>query len=507
MNPPASVTAPTPQPPGSPGAPDVDPRRWLALAVVVCAQLMIVIDSFIVNIALPSAQSDLRFSTADRQWVLTAYSLTFGGLLLLGGRIADRFGRKKVFTIGLIGFAAASALGGAAPDAATLFGARALQGAFAALLAPAALSIITTTFTEPRERARAFGVYGAVAGGGAAIGLILGGVLTQYASWRWCLLINTPIAVVTALAARRVIRESRGSGRTRFDIPGALLITLGLGGTVFGFAEASTDGWSSPQTLTGIIGGLVGIGAFVVTQTRSTHPLLPLRVVLDRDRAGSFLVAFLSGAGLFAMFLFLTFYFQQTLQYSPIRAGIAFIPFCLGLVASAGVCSQLLPRTGPKIPMVVGLVVAGAGLVYLTRIGADPSWWAHVLPGELLISIGFGQAFVPLASTALIGVHDDDAGVASALVNSTQQIGGSVGIALLSTVAAGATTRYLTRHGPGAAVAATLSGYHHAFLWGAGGLALAALAALALLTGGQDDLPDPDTALTADEALAVLSEI
>src|ERR1700722_16117480 len=277
---------------------NLDPKRWSILGVVVVAQLMVVLDASIVTIALPSAQRALHISVANRQWVITAYTLAFGGLLLLGGRIADFGGRRRMLVVGLIGFAAASALGGSAVDQTMLFGSRALQGAFAALMAPAALSILTTTFqNNPAERAKAFGAYGAVSGAGAAIG-----VLTQYASWRWCLLINVPIALLAAVAGWRVIGESRVSGTTRYDIPGALLSTAGLVSLVYGFTRAVTDGWSSTPTLTLIAVGVVLLAAFVVVEARSTNPLLPLRVVLERNRGGAYLAALLNVVGLFAMF-------------------------------------------------------------------------------------------------------------------------------------------------------------------------------------------------------------
>ncbi len=283
-----------------------DPKRWSILAVVVIAQLMVVLDASIVTIALPSAQRALNISVANRQWVITAYTLAFGGLLLLGGRIADFGGRKRMFIVGLIGFAGASALGGLAADQAMLFGARALQGAFAAVMAPAALSLLTITFRDdPKERAKAFGAYGAVSGAGGAIGVLAGGVLTQYASWRWCLLVNVPIAVLTA-AALRVVHESREVGTTRYDIPGALLSTAGLVSLVYGFTKAETDGWASTTTLILLSVAVVLLGAFVLVESRSSHPLLPLRVMSERNRAGAYLSALLTGAGLFAMFVFLS---------------------------------------------------------------------------------------------------------------------------------------------------------------------------------------------------------
>jgi EmrB/QacA subfamily drug resistance transporter len=366
-----------------------DPRRWLALAVIAIAQLMVVLDASIVTIALPRAQQDLGISDADRQWVVTAYTLAFGGLLLLGGRIADFVGRKRIFLIGLLGFAAASAVGGAAQNEFMLLGARALQGAFAALLAPAALSLITVTFTEARERAKAFGVYGAIAGGGAALGLILGGVLTEYASWRWCLFVNVPIAIAAALAALPTVHESRADGDRHYDIPGAVLVTGGLAALVYGFTEAAKPGvgWLSGSTLTLLVLSVVMLVGFVVVEMRTSHPLLPLRIAVDRNRGGSFLASLLVGAGLFAMFLFLTYYFQINMGYSPLKSGFAFLPFSLGIIVTAGLASALLPRTGPKPLMVTGLVMATAGLFYLTQLGADSSWLTHVLPAEIVMSV------------------------------------------------------------------------------------------------------------------------
>ena len=293
-----------------------DPRRYWALAVIAIAQLMIVLDASVVIVALPSAQRALHISVADRQWVMSAYTLAFGSLLLLGGRIADYLGRRRMFFVGLLGFAGASALGGLAQTSAMLFGARALQGAFAAVMAPAALSLLTVTFTEPHERARAFGVYGGIAGGGAAIGLVLGGALTQYASWRWTLLINVPIALVAAFAVTRVINESKGSSRGGYDLPGAAVVTGGLFLLVYGFTIAATDGWSSPTTMGMLAGAAVLLVAFVVIEMRVAHPLLPLRVVLDRNRGGAYLASLLVGSAMLGTFLFLTYFFQGTLGYS-----------------------------------------------------------------------------------------------------------------------------------------------------------------------------------------------
>jgi EmrB/QacA subfamily drug resistance transporter len=485
-----------------------DPRRWLMLAVLAAAQLMIVLDASIVNIALPSAQKDLGISNADRQWVVTAYTLAFGGLLLLGGRIADYTGRKRTFIIGLLGFAGASALGGIAANQDLLFAARALQGGFAALMAPAALSIVTVTFTDPKERAKAFGVFGALAGGGAAIGLIVGGVLTEYASWRWCLGVNVPVALIVAACAFPLVHESKAHGDTRYDVPGVLLATLGLVSLVYGFTEAAraknpsdststaVQGWTAPSTLFFLVAAVVLLVGFVFWETRAKNPMLPLRVVLDRNRGGSYLVFLLVGAGLFAMFLFLTYYFQLNLGYSPLKSGFAFLPFSGGIILTAGVVAQLLPRLGPKPLMIPGLVMAVLGMLWLTQITQDTSYWSHVLPAELLMSIGLAGVFIPASSTALIGVGHHDAGVASAVLNTSQQIGGSLGTALLNTLFAGAVTAYFVDHpitDPSKSKAASnlafIHGYHVSFFWG-GMLLLAALIVAALfINAKKQDVP------------------
>jgi EmrB/QacA subfamily drug resistance transporter len=484
--------------PRAPSLPEAgpDPRRWLVLGFIAIAQLMIVVDASIVNIALPSAQHALHITNANRQWVITAYTLAFGGLLLLGGRIADYAGRKRTFVVGLLGFALASAVGGLAPNAAMLFGARAVQGAFAALMAPAALSLLQVTFTNPQERARAFGVYGAIAGAGLAIGLLAGGVLTQYASWRWCLLVNTPIALFAALGATRVIQESRTAGRTRYDLPGVVTSTLGLVALVYGMTKAVSDGWGSST----VIGLLVAAGAllagFVAIEVRSSHPLLPLRVVTERNRGGSFVTSLLVGTGLFGMFLFLTYYLQGTLHYSALKTGFAYLPFSLGVVIAATLASNLLPRFGPRWVMATGLAMAGAGLVLFTQLGLHSSYVTDILPAEIVMSLGLGLVFVALTSTALIGVAPRDSGVASAMVNTTQQVGGSIGTALLNTIAASATASYIRSHGVASTAAGTMHGYTVAFATSAGLIGLAVVLVLLLVRAGAADLP-------AEDALAV----
>ncbi|HEX6493162.1 MAG TPA: MFS transporter [Candidatus Dormibacteraeota bacterium] len=468
-----------------------DPNRFRVLAIVAMAQLMIVLDASVVTIALPSAQRALGISTGDRQWALTAYTLAFGSLLLLGGRLADYLGRRRVFVVSLLGFAGASALGGLAQDPAMLFGARALQGAFAAAMAPSALSLITIAFTEPHERARAFGVYGAVSGGGAAFGLIAGGVLTEYLSWRWTLLVNAPIAVVVAVFALRLVRESRVDGTPRYDVRGTLTSTAGLLLLVYGFTRAASDGWGSAVT----VGLLSAAGAvlvlFVLLEQRSSNPLLPLRVVLDRNRGGAFVASLLVGIAMFGTFLLLTYYLQGTLGYSALRSGFAFLPFSGGIIAGASLASQILPRLGPRIPLAGGLLVAAIGMALFTQHAPGSTYLAHVLPAEILASLGLGVAFVPMSSAALVGVDPDDSGVASALVNTTQQVGGSLGLALLNTVAASSTASYAAAHGEAVRALATalVHGYTTAFAISAGLLALAVLLTAGIVRASREDLP------------------
>ena len=404
---------------------------------------MVVLDSSIVNIAIPSAKADLGITDANQQWVITAYTLAFGSLLLIGGRIGDFMGRKKIFLVGLLGFAAVSALGGIASTQELLFAARALQGVFGALLAPAALAIISVTFTVPAERAKAFGVIGAISGGGAAIGLILGGALTEYFSWRWCLGVNVPIALIAGTLAFKYVKESRAEGNRSYDIPGVITATAGLFSLTYGFNEAATKGWSANSTVAFLIAAVVLLVLFVIVEAKVANPMMPLRVVTERNRGGSYLGSLIVGAGLFSMFLFLGLYLQIVLGYSPLRSGFAFLPFTAGIIVFAGVASQLLPKFGPKPLMVPGLVFAGIGLLMLTRITPDTSYAGYVLPSLLIMSSGMALVFIPLTSTSLHGVSNHDTGVASAMINTSQQVGGSLGTALLNTVAATAATTYV----------------------------------------------------------------
>jgi EmrB/QacA subfamily drug resistance transporter len=461
-------------------------RRWLALAVIGVAQLMIILDASIVNIALPHAQKALHISDADRQWALTSYTLTFGGLLLLGGRIADYVGRKRTFLIGLFGFAAASAFGGLAQNEGWLFGARAVQGVFAAVLAPAVLSLITTTFTEAHERAKAFAVYGAISGTGAAVGLIAGGALTEFLSWRWTLLVNTPIALVVAVAAIRLIGESRAEGDRHFDVPGALVATSGLALLVYGFTEASLHGWTATLTLSLLSVAVALLVGFVAWERRAKNPMLPLRVILDRNRGGSYLAFFMATLSLFGVFLFLTYYFQGVLGYSALKAGVAFLPFPLGIITSSTIASRTLPRFGPRVLATSGFVVASLGMLWLTQLPATSSYGFHVVPAMLMISLGMGHVFVPLSSTALLGVPNHDAGAASALVNTMQQVGGSLGVAFLNTIATSATASYAAAHG-GLSRAAVVHGFTSGFAVGVGLLALGAIVVSTLIRSPRRD--------------------
>ena len=473
----------------------LDPTRWRTLLVVAISQLMIVLDSSIMNIAIPSAKVELGISDANQQWVITAYTLAFGSLLLLGGRIGDFMGRKKIFIIGLIGFAAASALGGIASNQGLLFASRALQGVFGALLAPAALAIISVTFTVPKERAKAFGVIGAISGGGAAIGLILGGTLTEYFSWRWCLGVNTPIAIVAALLALAYVRESRADGDRHYDIPGVITATAGLFSLTYGFNEAAIKGWSSNTTISFLVAAVVLLVIFVVIEKKVANPLMPLRVVTERNRAGSYLGSLVVGAGLFSMFLFLGLYLQVILGYSPLKSGFAFLPFTGGIIIFAGIASQLLPKFGPKPLMVPGLLAAAAGLLFLTRITPETSYTTHVLPALFIISSGMALVFIPLTSTSLHAVSSHDTGVASAMLNTSQQIGGSLGTALLNTVAATAATTFATANtqlGEMVQPFALTHGFTVAFKFSAALLVVGAIVLFFFINIGKDSLVETE---------------
>jgi EmrB/QacA subfamily drug resistance transporter len=461
------------------------------LAVLGLAQLMVVLDATIVNIALPSAQHALGFSNTDRQWVVTAYSLAFGGLLLLGGRLADMFGRRRMLLIGLAGFAAASALGGLSQGIGMLVGARAVQGAFGAVLAPSALSMLTVTFTDPRERARAFGIFSSIAGGGAAIGLLLGGLLTEYLSWSWCLFVNVPIAVVAAAGAFLLLPRTDpaigSASGVRVDIPGVVTAVLGLAGLVYGFSLAETNGWTDPWTVALLVVSVLLLIGFVLLERRVAHPLLPMRVVLDRRRGGAYLAIALAAIGMFAIFLCLTYYLQQTLGFSPLITGLAFLPLIGGIVTCSAILTpRLLPRTGPRPLIVTGQLLAAAGLLLLWRLQVGSSYAGHVLPALILMGFGLGLIFGSCFNTATSGTRQSDAGVASALVNTGQQVGGALGTALLNTIAATAASSYLSSRQPSLAAvnAAAVAGDTRAFLIAAGIFLVAAVASVFVLPNG-----------------------
>jgi EmrB/QacA subfamily drug resistance transporter len=456
-----------------------DPRRWWILVVVSLAQLMIVVDLTIVNIALPAAQRDLGFSDASRQWVITAYALAFGSLLLIGGRVADRLGRRTALLIGLVVFGVGSGLGGAAPDFAVLLIARVLQGAGGALLAPAALATMTVTFVDPKERATGFSVFGAIGAVGGAVGLLLGGVLTEHVDWRSTLFVNLGIAAVTLVGALAVIERDVARERKRLDVLGTVLVSLGVFALVFGFNRAQTNGWGATETWASLAASVILLSMFGWWQTRADNPLLPLRILLDRDRGASLSALMLANVGMFGVFLFLTYYLQLTLHYSPVKTGEAFMPLIGGTIAGAGLGLQFLPRfVGPRFIVPGGMLIAAACLAWLTRLGFHTGYWAGIFPPLLVLGLGMGLIFPPAISLSSARLHDDDNGVGGALVNTTQQVGGSVGIALLSTLAASAATAYLkSHHGPKAVVMAhaTVHSYAVAYWIAAGIFAVGAV--------------------------------
>jgi EmrB/QacA subfamily drug resistance transporter len=476
---PAELSSATPERQPAPADP-----RWLVLVIVAIAQLMVVLDATIVNIALPSAQRALAFPNSDRQWIVTAYALAFGSLLLVGGRLGDMFSRKWVFITGLIGFAVASAIGGAAGSFVVLVAARALQGAFGAILAPSALGTLVSTFRDPRERGRAFGIFGSVAAGGGAVGLILGGLLTQYLSWRWCLYVNLVFALIAVCGALRYIRSTRPADRPRMDWPGTVLACAGLFLIVFGFSHAETAGWTSALTIGSLVLGPVLLAGFVAVERRSRHPLLPLRVIVDRTRGGSYVAVCISGVAIFGTFLFLTYYLQQVRGYSPLTTGLLFLPMIAGILTTSNLASIVgLPRVGPRDLIAAGMLLGTAGMAYLTQVTATSSYASSVLPALIILGLGFGMIFAPAINTATFGVAREDSGVAAALVNTMQQVGGSIGTSALSTVALTAAASYLAAHhtSPLAPAVAATHGYTQAFAISAALLGAGFILTMALL--------------------------
>ena len=468
----------------------------MILVVIAIAQLMIVLDATIMNIALPSAQRALGFSLADRQWVVTAYALAFGSLLLLGGKLSDLLGRKNTFIAGLIGFATASAVGGASTSFAMLATARAFQGGFAALLAPSALSLLATTFTDPGDRRKAFGVYGAVAGAGGAVGLVLGGLLTEYLSWRWCLYVNLAFAGLAVVGAVTLLGRQVSWGRPRLDLPGVLLVSGGMFSVVYGFSNAATHSWSTPSTWGFLVAGVVLLAGFGLWQTRAAEPLLPPRIVANRNRSGAYLAMLIGGGGMFGILLFLNYYMQQDLGFSPLKTGLAFLPMVAGVVVVGNVSNVvLMPRIGPRPLVVLGMLLGGTSAALLTRLGAQASYAADILPSVLLVGVGLGAIFAPVADTGTSGVRPQDTGVASATLNTGNQLGGSMATSLLNSVFAGAIAAFIAADAHGGGVRhghpahslvseALVHGYHVTFWWVAAIWAAGALVCGALLRSG-----------------------
>jgi EmrB/QacA subfamily drug resistance transporter len=462
-------------------------RRWWILGVLGVAQLMVILDGTIVNIALPTAQHDLHFSNADRQWIVTAYSLAFGSLLLLGGRIGDMVGRKRALIVGLAGFALASAAGGAAVNFTMLVIARTVQGAFGAILAPSVLAILTTTFASPDERGKAFGIYGAIAGAGGALGLLLGGILTSYASWRWTLFVNLFFAAIATAGALFWLARDDGVDTDPVDFPGLFLVAGGLFCLVFGFSHAETTAWRNPYTIGILVAGVILLVIFAYIEANTAHPLLPPRVVLNRTRGGSMLVGLLTAVGSFGVFLFLTYYLQTTLKFSPVRTGVAFLPMIIALASMAQVSNRvLLPLIGPRPMVPIGMLICGAAMLGLHSVGLHTSYFSHVLPYLVILGIGFGLSASPTFSTGTLGLAPKDAGVGSATLNSTQQVGGSIGTSLLNTLAASAASSYLAGRAltAGSFQAALLHSYTTAFLWSALVFVIGAAVAAAVLPSG-----------------------
>lgn len=450
--------------------------KWTALVFLALAQFMVVLDGTIVNLALPRLQVEMGISDSTRSWVVTAYALAFGALLLLGGRIADFWGRKKTFLVASAGFAVASLIGGIAQETWELIGARALQGLFAAMLAPAALALLTVAFPGGKERGTAFAIFGSITGVGAAIGVLLGGFLTDYVSWRWCFFVNIPIAVVALAGVWAKVRESKAEGPSKYDWPGVALAASGLGALVYGFTNAE-HGWDAPDAWGFILAGVVLMVLFVVVEQRVQHPLLPLRVATERNRAAGFLAAFLSGAVLIGGILFINYYLQIVLGFAPFVAGLASLPMTAVLIVAAGLVAKNLPKLGAKIPLAIGPLFLAAAMLWLAQARADSSYAVIMLPALILMGIGLALVFVPMQNLALLGVDKNDAGVASALANASQQIGGSLGIALFSTIAAAATAA-----GSGPKLEALTAGYSAVFLWAAAAAVLIAPLGLLLVT-------------------------
>jgi EmrB/QacA subfamily drug resistance transporter len=457
---------------------------WLVLVLVCMAQFMVVLDATIVNVALPSIQTDLKMSESDLQWIVNAYALVFGGFLLLGGRAGDLAGRKRIFLVGVVVFTVASLLNGLAPSSELLILCRGLQGLGAALVSPAALSIITTTFREGAERTKAMGVWAAIAVGGGAVGLVLGGVLVETLSWPWIFFVNVPVGIAVFAASMRHVPESRDEhAHKSFDLAGAVTVTAGLIALVYGIVKAQEKGWTSLHTGGFGLLSLTLLTAFVLIERRSPEPLVRLSIFRVRTVRAANVVMFVVAAGLFAMFYFNTLYLQRVLDYSPLEAGVAFLPFTAGIIIGAGVSQNLVPRLGAREVPLIGLVLAIPGLLLFTQLSPDSSYVTGLLPGIMLVSIGMGLVFVPVTLIATSGIPMDDAGLASGLFNTSQQIGGALGLAILATLAVSATNDTLADVGGQPSQAdqaqALVDGFHVAYL---GSVAFLAVGFVALVT-------------------------
>ena len=464
-----------------------DSRRWLVLGTIATAQLMVVLDLTIVNVALPSAQRALNFGTADRQWVITAYSLAFGSLLLVGGKLADLLGRKVTFLTGLAGFAAASAVGGASVNFSMLVTARACQGAFAAIMVPSALSLLATTFSDPKDRGKAFGIYGAIAVAGGAVGLLLGGALTEYLSWRWTLYVNLVFAAVGFAGGALLLRRQPSTNKPKLDVIGILLVSGAVFCLVYGCSNAATQSWDAPSTYGFLVAGAVLLAAFAVWQLRATSPLLPARVVLDRNRGGAYASMLVAGAGLFGTFLFLTYFMQLTLGYSPLLTGVAFLPISVGSAVMSNLSTiVLMPKFGPKLLVGLGMLIASGAMAWLAQLSTRSGYVDGLLGPLMMVGVGMGMVIAPSISTGTFGVAPQDAGVASATVSVSQLLGASVGTSLLNTIFASALTASVSAHPASStlSVLASVQAYDTAFWWTAAIFAAGAVISGALFRRG-----------------------
>jgi EmrB/QacA subfamily drug resistance transporter len=466
---------------------DTQDRKGIALLLLCAVQFMVVLDIAIVNVALPTIKTSLHFQETDLQWVINAYTLTFGGLLMLGGRTADLLGRRRMFLIGLALFSGASLVCGLATSEATLIGARAVQGVGAAIISPAALSILTTTFSEGSERNRALGIWGAIAGTGGAAGVLLGGILTDQLNWSWIFYINVPVGALVIALGPRFLRESRvAESRRAFDLVGAALVTGGLSLLVYGLVQTVDHSWTAPRTIGLFVGAVVLLTAFVATETRAHAPLMPLRLFRNRSLAGANVVGLMLGASIFSMFFLLTLYMQQVLGYSALRTGVGYLLVSGVIIVSAGASQVLVNRLGVRTVLATGMALTAVGLVYFSQISVSGSYLIDLAPGFILTGVGLGFSFVPVTIAALVGVDVAEAGVASGIINTSQQVGGALGTAILSTVAFTRVTDYVQSHAPAADVLlrADVSGFSVAFLVGAGLAALGLLATLTMVPGG-----------------------